>query len=302
MPMELDDADQWVCLRQAREYRAIAEASLVLSAMGVEHQIDRGERQWSLWVPANQAQHADRQLDLYRRENAPANWPGPTVIHIDRGWAGVAGFLLLIWALPSLEAAMLFGWDWRQAGAMDAALVRDGQWWRTITALTLHGDIGHLVGNSLFGVVFGLMLARHMGSGFGWLLVLLAAACGNTLNAYLQPDGFVSIGASTATFAALGLVASFVWYRGYYRKMLGEGGWRRSAVPLVAAFALLVFTGIGGPNVDIMAHFTGFLFGVIFGVLAAWFDPRRLGYSGQYISGALALLLVVQAWRMAGAN
>ena len=85
-------------------------------------------------------------------------------------------FLLVIWLLPSLEAAATFGWNWRSIGSMDAGLVASGQWWRTVTALTLHGDLGHLMGNSLFGAVFGMFAGRHLGSGLAWLLVLLCGA------------------------------------------------------------------------------------------------------------------------------
>ena len=85
-------------------------------------------------------------------------------------------------------------WDWRGAGALHAAAVLDGDWWRTVTALTLHGDLGHLLGNTLFGIVFGWFIGRYLGSGFGWLLIVAAGAIANYCNAMLQPEAFRAIG------------------------------------------------------------------------------------------------------------
>jgi membrane associated rhomboid family serine protease len=218
------------------------------------------------------------------------------LLTVDSGWLGVAGYLLVIWALPALAGFGLLDAGWRADGRMQAGLVADGEWWRTVTALTLHADLGHIVANSLFGALFGLFVGRYLGSGFGWLLVLICGALGNALNAWLRPEAFNSIGASTATFAALALGAGFVWRRGYFR----GGGLRRSFAPIFGGIALLAFTGVGGGRTDVLAHFAGFGVGLCAGLLAAGFDIRRLGRSGQYISAGLALGLLVLAWAQVG--
>ena len=220
------------------------------------------------------------------------------MITFDSGWFGVLGYLCVIWLLPSVEVLSIFDWDWRGTGRMQAGLVMNGEWWRTITALTLHADLAHILGNSLFGAVFGLFVGRYLGSGFGWLLVLLAGAFGNGINAFVQADTFSAIGASTATFASLGLVSAFVWRRGYHRAL----DWRRSFAPLFAAICLLAFTGMGSAdgNTDVLGHFLGFACGVAFGLLAPSFDIRRLGVSGQYLCGAAAFGLIFLAWMLAG--
>jgi membrane associated rhomboid family serine protease len=115
------------------------------------------------------------------------------------------------------------------------------------------------------------------------------------LNALVQPPAFSSIGASTATFAALGLVATFVWRRGYLRKR----DWKRSFAPVFAAVALLAFTGTGGENTDVLGHLAGFVAGVLTGFAVARFDLRRLGKSGQWLAGGATLLLVAGAWNAA---
>ena len=278
----------------------------MLTAVGIDNFVERvrlddgwvEERDWGLFIRRGNATVALDQLECYRVENLPARIRIPPIITFDSGWAGVLGYLCVLWALPALEAWSFFGLDWRAAGRMDAALVRDGEWWRVITALTLHGDLAHILGNSLFGAVFGLMAGRYLGSGLCWLLVLLAGAAGNGVNAWLRPDGFASLGASTATFACVGMTAAFVWRRGYFRGR----GWRRGFAPIAAGLALLAFTGMGGANTDVLAHVAGFACGLGVGAAIAPFDIRRLGYSGQVLAGAVAAVLIVAAWGMAGGS
>ncbi|TDJ24726.1 MAG: rhomboid family intramembrane serine protease [Gammaproteobacteria bacterium] len=288
----------WCCIQRAQTREPLMDSSLVLAAVDIDHHVESNGDEWCLYVPLEMELTALEELQSYQLENVPKIVHRPKVVTFDSGWFGVLGYLTVIWLLPSLEAASVFDLDWRGAGRMQAGLVMDGQWWRTVTALTLHADLAHILANSLFGAVFGLFVGRYLGSGFGWLLVLLAGALGNGINAFIQPDTFSAIGASTATFAALGLVAAFVWRRGYHRAL----DWRRSFAPLFAAICLLAFTGVGGAdgNTDVLGHFMGFSCGVALGLLAPSFDIRRLGISGQYLSGAAAFGLIGLAWALAG--
>jgi membrane associated rhomboid family serine protease len=289
----------WLRLRHAPSRGDLAELSLVMAAVGVDHRLVFDGHQWGLWVPPEAALAAEAELQAYRQENRPAVRQETALETVDSGWFGVLGYLAVIWLLPSLEARQVFGWDWQEAGTMAAGAVLEGAWWRTITALTLHADIAHIVANSLFGGVFGLFVGRYLGSGLGWLLILLAGALGNTVNALVQPDGFRSIGASTATFAAVGVLGAFVWRRGYFRR---GGNWRRNFAPIFAGIAMLAYTGMGGENTDILAHVFGFAAGVACGTFAAVVRPANLGPSGQGLAGAAALALIAFAWYLAGSG
>ena len=67
------------------------------------------------------------------------------------------------------------------AGAAQAGLMLAGEWWRAVTALTLHVSSTHLLGNLVFGTVFFFLLAQMTGSGLAWLTMLLG--CASTSNA-----------------------------------------------------------------------------------------------------------------------
>ena len=99
------------------------------------------------------------------RGERSAESPNPRIITFDSGWAGIFGYLLVIWSVPALAWWGMLGADWQNAGLLQAGLVSQGEWWRAVTALTLHSSFAHLVANSLFGAVFGLMAGRYLGSG-----------------------------------------------------------------------------------------------------------------------------------------
>ncbi len=291
-----EQREHWVVIRRAPDPGRLHEAALVLTAMGIEHRIEHDDG-WLLYVAQRDAPAANAELFSYAGENRPPPAVPPSPV-IDSGIAGVVGYLLVIWAPPALQTWLGLGHSLEQVGRLDAGAVMAGQWWRTITALTLHADIAHIAGNSLFGVIFGMLVGRYLGSGFGWLLIVLCGAAGNLVNAAIQPPQFLSIGASTATFAALGLLSTFIWRRGHYR----HRNWRRSVAPLFAAVALFAYTGVGDEHTDVTAHLTGMAAGAAAGWLFAGVDARVLGRSGQRLAGITAVALVLLAWSFALAS
>ena len=104
-----------------------------------------------------------------------------------------------------------------------------------------------------------------------------------------------AIGASTAVFAALGLLSGFVW-RG---KLMAQDRWPYRLGPIVGGLALLAYTGTGDENTDIGAHLAGFVCGFAAGMLLIRatdrFGDRRL----QRAAGIAAAGIVVACWTVA---
>ena len=92
------------------------------------------------------------------------------------------------------------------AGVADAERIRSGEWWRAVTAMTLHADVMHVLGNVVASVIFVSAAGRWLGPGVAAMLILLAGTGANLLTALVEKENHLSVGASTATFAALGLV------------------------------------------------------------------------------------------------
>lgn len=272
---------------------AIREAALVLTAVGIDNMIQQTPHGWSLLVAQKDQASAHHQLHAYWLENKPSQDVAITAPTVDSGWPGVVGYLFVIWLVPALSSFSAL--DFTNLGRLDASAVMQGEIWRAATALTLHADIAHITANSLFGCLFGLFVGRYLGSGFGWLMVLACGISANLLNAAIQYTGFRSIGASTATFAALGIVPAYGWRRGFFR---GQGA-KRGFAPIFGAIALLAFTGFGSENVDIFGHLFGFIAGIAAGLALAHFDPTKLSVADQQRAGGAALFIVAAAWLFA---
>ena len=287
------DTEGLYVIQQALERRSLDELVLVLESRDVPHDVFFRNGQWWLVVPDHSAAQAVREVAAYRNENVPVPRPKAPPI-VDSGVWGVVGYLATIWFV-FLRSNDLSGRTLRGLGRVDAERVLDGELWRTVTALTLHADLAHIASNSLFGGLFGWLLGRSLGSGVAWFAVVIAAALGNLANAMLRPIPFFSLGASTATFAAVGIGAVFVWRTGYFRSFSGV----KRVAPLAAAFALFAFIGTGGGNTDVLAHFAGLLSGFFVGHVIVRNQLQDVGLQGQRFFGLSALLLVLLAWAVA---
>jgi rhomboid protease GluP len=273
------------------------ERSFVLHAVGIDSQVIWLGRAWGLVVPLDAQAAAQLQLERYDRENPPRrSEPPPEPLHA-AAWLGSAAYAFVMLLVGYLAGRTAFGYDWLQAGALLTGPTRAGEYWRAVTALTLHLDVGHLLANLGFGTVFGLLAGQLLGPGIAWASVLAAAAIANLVNAFIQPVTHSSVGASTAVFATLGLLAAYAW-----RKRVGQGGrWAYRWAPLVAGVILLGFTGAGGERTDVLAHLTGFAMGALAGIAhASWRNPR--GGGTQVAAGLLSLALVGVAWMLALAS
>lgn len=280
---------------ESRNRQSCSDRALVLASSRIPHQMIDDGMTAALVVPAEYSARAVEELRLYDDENPPVRPKPPKRIVEQDAIAGVVGYVLVVGIIAGLAGYSFFGHNWFEAGRVDGALIRGGEWWRTITALTLHSGARHLVGNIVFGVLFGLFAGRLLGSGVAWLAIVVAAATGNVANTLLLESTHRSIGASTAVFAALGLVAGFVW-RG---ELMRQDRWSYRYGPIVGGLALLMFTGTGGENTDIGAHLLGFVCGFLAGMLLIALGPVPTDRRTQSVAGGIALFLVVTSWIVA---
>jgi rhomboid protease GluP len=281
--------------------RAASDRALVLTSLDIPCELVRVDARSVLVVPAEFAERARFEIWQYDQENRLRR-PAPRAsVHVDErhnGLAGVFGYVLLLCIAGWLAGRSAFGFDWLRLGRVDGELIRAGEWWRTLTALTLHADVGHLLGNIGFGALFGGLAGRLVGSGVAWACIVLAAGAGNALNTVLLESAHRSIGASTAVFAALGLLAGFVWRA----RLMAQDHWAYRLGPIVGGIALLAYTGTGDARTDIGAHLSGFVCGFLPGI-ALTFAVRHLGGARvQAICGAAALAFIVAAWAAAFAG
>jgi len=293
--MEADPESPEIVFR-ARRRGPCGDVALVLEAVGLRPVVHEMGNDCVVLVGPADAARARREIEAWRAENRrrpPEPAPRQPVAG---GRRGVAGYVAVMVVVALAVTNFAFGQDWLAAGRIDGAAMRAGEWWRAVTALTLHADLAHIAANLLFGGVFGGFAGRYLGSGVAWLLILLAGIGGNLVNVWIMGPDHRAIGASTAVFAALGLLGSLGWTgrRGSLR------GWLYRLAPVIAAVAVLAYTGAGGERTDIGAHIWGFVAGLCAGLLAARVPREILGRAGvQAVAGIAVAALLAVAWALA---
>ena len=280
---------------ESRNRAACSDRALVLASSQIPHKVVDDSSSCALIVPAEFSARAMEELLLYDEENPPPVPRPRKIIEYQDPVPGIVAYLIVVTLIAWLAGNSVFGSDWYQLGRVDGTLLREGEWWRPITALTLHSGLRHLAGNIIFGTLFGLFAGRLLGSGLAWFAIVVSGAMGNVLNTLLLESSHRSIGASTAVFAALGLVAGYVWRA----KLMSQERWPYRVGPIVGGLALLMYTGTGDANTDIGAHLMGFLCGFSSGMLLTLATIRPGDIRWQRFSAAAALILVCGSWLVA---
>ena len=272
----------------------------VLSAAGLDYRLSRDADGWKLHVPLPHVKVAEAELCAYERERFPP--PDPPVSEPlpgvrNAGWAAFwfAHTLLLfyIWLGP-----FSMGQSVHMAGASEAGLVMAGQWWRTLTSMTLHSGPPHLISNMLFILLMGRFVLRELGLGVGLLLILAGGMLGNTVAAAIAAPTQISVGASGMCFAALGIMSTQQTVGAYRHCRRWRTVWPRAWIPMAAGIALLGIMGTA-PHTDVVAHAAGFLSG---GLLALPFSLSGAGWMPDYMQRLLLITVFVAlpaAWGIA---
>jgi membrane associated rhomboid family serine protease len=258
-------------LTEVGRYATFADASghgLVVLTMGEPYWLVPSGADYRLLVETRILDRAREQLERFERESI--GWP-PRPHWEDVPAYGARPLTPLLWAVV-VSVLFHFQGEWpalTARGVMDAQAVFDrGEWWRLATALFLHADGGHLISNALIGIIVFTAVISTMGERRGWLLLAGASLTGNLLiAASIYPLSYRSLGASTAIFAGIGLLTGRA--AGLMRHTTRPHRWRAMFAPFAAGIALLALYGAGGPQTDVGAHVTGFLAGLVFGLLAA---------------------------------
>lgn len=271
--------------------------ALVLESRAIPWRIGADGTRMQLFVPVALHAAAREELRLFEAENR--DWPpsAPPIPPLAENILATLSVLLLIATfynvtLLDLGRIGLATPDWTDLGAAQAGKIVAGEWWRPVTALTLHADGVHLLSNLAVGAIFIVPLCREFGSGLAWSLIIGAGAVGNLVNAWLQPSAHSSIGASTAVFGAVGILAA----SNLLRHRTERRG--RRLLPVAAALALLALLGTGGKNTDLGAHLFGFIVGTGLG-LGTERLAGRYGRPARRVNALLALaciVLVLASW------
>lgn len=273
----------------AQSRRQAWDWSLVLASQSVEvtvHQ-DSETGRWYLDVAPADLERARRIILEWRAENRGWHWrqriPESTLqFH--------AGALFWVFAIVILHAMAI---DLRSPAAFVTADVRDGQWWRTFTAVWLHADLGHLVSNAIIGgVLLGLTMGQY-GAGVALSMGLLCGAAGNLLGLQVRSQDYIGLGASGWVMGTLGMLAA----RSFHLWRLSWRATRYVLAGLCAGGFLFVMFGTSERS-DVIAHFGGFIAGIVLGGSVSML-PERTQARLETPAAGLFIMLTATTWGLA---
>jgi len=272
-----------------------AEAyALVLSSSGIWHRITRGERGWDLWVHDADSEKARNVIQQYLDEEQDLEAIDESLAHeYPKTFAGLGVPVILL----GCHVAVTMGAsheDFVRAYGSSAFHILHGQWYRAVTSLIIHANTFHLAGNMVGIALFGTAVCTTMGWGVGWLMILATGIVGNLANALFFRAGHLSVGASTAVFGAIGILAAHQ----FSKKFRLRGHRMRAWLPLAGGVALLGVLS-SGERVDLTAHLFGFVAGTILGAFHAIFFRTPAPKACQAGCLVVALSILVLSWMKA---
>lgn len=287
------------------DQRKVRDWALVLQSMSIWHSPRFVPGGWVLLVHDEDYARASAAIDRYEVENR--DWPPPRVREKPRHapsivvpvlFAALALFFLVTGPVSTNSI-------WFQRGRAESDLVIGAQPWRALTALTLHADTSHVLGNVISGTVFGAAVQRRLGPGGAALAILASGVLGNVANAiahHAMGNGdHRSIGASTAVFGAIGILAATQVALDHQHAEGRTRTWMDVAAPIAGGLALLGALG-ASPQSDLGAHLFGLLGGIVVGLAVSLVLRKTRPLSRPWLQVALGVTTIAicfGVWRLA---
>lgn len=173
------------------------------------------------------------------------------------------------WIIIFCILASVLSWFWNSEFiveylAFSGENLLIGRVWTLITALFLHGDLSHLLGNMIFLFVFGNTLEKELGATRTLTAFFLGGTVSFLLGIFFYDPATPLIGASAAIFTLTSIVMLVKPLKFSFFFFMPQG--------LVAIIYFIynvaaVYFGVQG-NIAYVSHVIGFVIGVPFGI--AW--------------------------------
>jgi len=146
-------------------------------------------------------------------------------------------------------------------GANFKPVTTNGQWWRLLTSIFLHGGLIHLLANMYALVFIGIFLEPQLGK-MKYLLVYLFTGIAASLTSLWWHDATVSVGASGAIFGLYGVFLGLLLTKSLPKTMTNKAF--LTSILLFVGYNLLMGLSAG---IDNAAHVGGLLSGLIIGLI-----------------------------------
>ncbi len=189
-----------------------------------------------------------------------------------------------LWAVPSVADFLVYS----------GRRLAEGALWTLITALFVHANLIHLIGNMVFLYVFGNAVESSAGGRMMMAVFFVGGVCSFPISTYYYGYDCVMVGASAAIFAlaAVGmLVKPLKLSLLFFFMPLGL-----VAILFFIFNLFAVYFSVGG-NVGYVAHVAGFLIGIPFGmVLSKGEWAKNLGITILLLIAFVAVISLIRVF------
>lgn len=286
-----------ITLITLRESERLNTYSLVLCAAGITHRVQcSSDGVFEIHIAQMHKERALYELSAYDRDNVP-----PRNIETLQNFApAFRAMSVCVVAVLAMLYSLSGDWQhrsrWFIHGAGDAnAILHNGELYRLLTSLTLHGDLVHLLSNCLIGIILLHFFFFLTGNGLGLAAILVTSVTASYINCLVNPQDHLFVGFSTAIFSIIGMLCSSSFINRPGNHLF------HFFMPLMAGLSLLALLGSAGTRTDLGAHLFGLLCGLIVGynVRLSVFLRLRDSFLWQLILGTLSVLLLLISWLIA---
>ena len=144
--------------------------------------------------------------------------------------------------------------------------IMQGELWRLITPIFMHGGFSHFLFNSFSLVLFGPALEKMIGSFRFTFLYLITGISANIATLFLEPLTYSHVGSSGAIFGLFGFYISIRIFRKHFFT-------KENSQLIMTITVISVIMTFLQPNINITAHLFGLLSGFLIGYVS--FKRRR---------------------------
>ncbi|MFM7022668.1 MAG: rhomboid family intramembrane serine protease [Flavobacteriales bacterium] len=167
--------------------------------------------------------------------------------------------------LMSPNGIELFNWGGNQREA-----VMNGEWWRLLTSVFVHGGLMHIANNIAGLVLAAIFVEPALGRRNYIILYVLSGLCASVASIWWTDH--ISLGASGAIFGLYGCMAGLL-ITGLVKTTV-----KTYIIFLVAGYAgLNLVIGFFMPGVGNAAHIGGLISGALIGLILCWSDKKMRG-------------------------
>lgn len=180
-------------------------------------------------------------------------------------------FVIMVFAglgLISFEGYDLYAW-----GANHRLAVINGQWWRLLTNIFLHGGLMHLIFN-LYGLFFVSIFLEPVLGRMKFIIAYIVCGLIASLASIWWYPAMVSVGASGAIFGLYGVLTALLTTNKVDTKLKNE-----LLINNAIFIGINLVLGLAGGGIDNAAHIGGLLSGFMIGYIMYFFidtpKPKR---------------------------